>query len=112
MPASLSADVLTYRREAAAGGAAVCRSAAKQALNARAKSDVALNVLQIIPRFVGGGPERSLLAFAAAERVSGFSNRHVVVILEATGGSEYVPCGAAPRRSNWKFVPTPRRSHS
>jgi glycosyltransferase involved in cell wall biosynthesis len=51
-------------------------------MNARAKSVVALNVLHIIPRFVGGGPERSLLAFAAADRVSAAPNRHVVAVLE------------------------------
>jgi glycosyltransferase involved in cell wall biosynthesis len=41
-----------------------------------------LNVLHIIPRFVGGGPERSLLAFAAAERAHDVANRHVVAVLE------------------------------
>ena len=41
-----------------------------------------LNVLHIIPRFVGGGPERSLLAFAAAERTAAPENRHVVAVLE------------------------------
>jgi glycosyltransferase involved in cell wall biosynthesis len=42
----------------------------------------ALNLLHIIPRFVGGGPERSLLAFAASERIIGQINRHVVAVLE------------------------------
>jgi glycosyltransferase involved in cell wall biosynthesis len=41
-----------------------------------------LNVLHIIPRFVGGGPERSLLAFAAAERAAAAVNRHIVAVLE------------------------------
>ena len=43
----------------------------------------ALNILHIIPRFVGGGPERSLLAFAACERDAGAANRHTVAVLEA-----------------------------
>jgi glycosyltransferase involved in cell wall biosynthesis len=43
---------------------------------------MALNILHIIPRFVGGGPERSLLAFAAAERDTGAANRHVVAVLD------------------------------
>ena len=42
-----------------------------------------MNILHVIPRFVGGGPERSLLAFAAAERDTGAGNRHVVAALEA-----------------------------
>jgi glycosyltransferase involved in cell wall biosynthesis len=42
-----------------------------------------LDVLHIIPRFVGGGPERSLLAFAAAERAAAAANRHTVAVLEA-----------------------------
>ena len=51
-------------------------------MNGRANSIAALNVLHIIPRFVGGGPERSLLAFAAAERAAAAGNRHVVAVLE------------------------------
>ena len=51
-------------------------------MNVCASSVAALNVLHIIPRFVGGGPERSLLAFAAAERITGQVNRHVVAVLE------------------------------
>jgi glycosyltransferase involved in cell wall biosynthesis len=42
-----------------------------------------LKILHIIPRFVGGGPERSLLAFVAQERVVNTANRHVVAILDA-----------------------------
>src|SRR5215471_13936013 len=48
----------------------------------RASSIATMNVLHIIPRFVGGGPERSLLAFAAAERAAAAGNRHVVAVLE------------------------------
>jgi glycosyltransferase involved in cell wall biosynthesis len=51
-------------------------------MNPRASSIAASNVLHIIPRFVGGGPERSLLAFAAAERAAATGNRHVVAVLE------------------------------
>jgi glycosyltransferase involved in cell wall biosynthesis len=51
-------------------------------MNTRASSIAALNVLHIIPRFVGGGPERSLLAFAKAERVAAAANQHVVAVLE------------------------------
>lgn len=49
----------------------------------RVPSRAGLNVLHIMPRFVGGGPERSLLAFAAAERINDTANRHVVAVLEA-----------------------------
>jgi glycosyltransferase involved in cell wall biosynthesis len=52
-------------------------------MSGRVSSIAALNVLHIIARFVGGGPERSLLAFAKAERVAGAANRHVVAVLEA-----------------------------
>ncbi|AMN42097.1 glycosyl transferase group 1 [Rhodoplanes sp. Z2-YC6860] len=46
------------------------------------QSGTALKILHIIPRFIGGGPERSLLAFVAQERVVGTANRHAVVILD------------------------------
>jgi len=41
-----------------------------------------LRLLHIIPRFIGGGPERSLLAFAAEERRAGLENRHTVAVLD------------------------------
>ncbi len=52
-------------------------------MNPGGSSGAALDVLHIIPRFVGGGPERSLLAFAAAERAAAAANRHTVAVLEA-----------------------------
>lgn len=52
-------------------------------MNAQTQSGTALKILHIIPRFIGGGPERSLLAFVAQERVVGTANRHVVAILDA-----------------------------
>jgi glycosyltransferase involved in cell wall biosynthesis len=52
-------------------------------LNAQTQSGTALKILHIIPRFTGGGPERSLLAFVAQERVVGTANRHAVAILDA-----------------------------
>jgi glycosyltransferase involved in cell wall biosynthesis len=51
-------------------------------MNARGNFIAGLNVLHIIPRFVGGGPERSLLAFAAADRAAAAGNRHIVAVLE------------------------------
>jgi len=42
----------------------------------------ALRLLHIIPRFIGGGPERSLLAFAAEERRAGIAHRHTVAVLD------------------------------
>lgn len=69
-----------------------------------ANSDVAVNVLHIIPRFVGGGPERSLLAFAAAERDAGHANRHVVAVLEPPVA---VQMFLAARRLGVKLVPRP-----
>lgn len=41
-----------------------------------------MNVLHIIPRFIGGGPERHLLALAAAWRGAGFETRHRIVVLD------------------------------
>ncbi|MCC6737331.1 MAG: glycosyltransferase family 4 protein [Bauldia sp.] len=45
-------------------------------------SPAALKLLHVIPRFVGGGPERSLLAYAAEERRAGIANRHTVAVLD------------------------------
>jgi glycosyltransferase involved in cell wall biosynthesis len=47
------------------------------------RSDTALKILHIIPRFIGGGPERSLLAGVVQERVIGAASRHVVSVLDA-----------------------------
>jgi glycosyltransferase involved in cell wall biosynthesis len=41
-----------------------------------------LRLLHVIPRFIGAGPERSLLAFAAEERRAGIANRHTVAVLD------------------------------
>lgn len=41
-----------------------------------------MNVLHVIPRFIGGGPERHLLAVAAAWRDAGLVTRHRVVVLD------------------------------
>lgn len=41
-----------------------------------------MNVLHIIPRFIGGGPERHLLAVAAQWRAAGHSTRHRVMVLD------------------------------
>ena len=69
-------------------------------MKVRASSVAALNVLHIIPRFVGGGPERSLLAFAAYERVAGTANRHVVAVLEPPVAPHmFLACAAARRRT-------------
>jgi glycosyltransferase involved in cell wall biosynthesis len=51
-------------------------------MNGRRNSIAALHVVHIIPRFVGGGPERSLLAFVAADREAATGNRHIVAVLE------------------------------
>jgi glycosyltransferase involved in cell wall biosynthesis len=40
-----------------------------------------VKVLHIIPRFIGGGPERHLLALAAAWRDAGFETRHHVAVI-------------------------------
>ena len=48
-----------------------------------AQSTAAMKLLHIIPRFVGGGPERSLLAFVAADIRAGAANRHAVAVLDA-----------------------------
>ena len=67
----------------AIGGTPVSGAAAQiRHMNARASSIADLNVLHIIPRFVGGGPERSLLAFIDAERFAGATNWHAVAVLE------------------------------
>lgn len=42
-----------------------------------------MNILHIIPRFIGGGPERHLLAFAAQWCAAGHSTRHRVLVLES-----------------------------
>ena len=41
-----------------------------------------MNILHIIPRFIGGGPERHLLAVAAQWRAAGHSTRHRVMVLD------------------------------
>jgi glycosyltransferase involved in cell wall biosynthesis len=41
-----------------------------------------VNILHVIPRFIGGGPERNLLAVAAAWRDAGLATCHRVVALE------------------------------
>jgi glycosyltransferase involved in cell wall biosynthesis len=41
-----------------------------------------MNLLHIIPRFIGGGPERHLLALASAWRTSGFQVRQRFVVLD------------------------------
>jgi glycosyltransferase involved in cell wall biosynthesis len=46
------------------------------------RESVPLDVLHIIPRFVGGGPERSILASVATERRTANANRHVVAVLD------------------------------
>jgi len=51
-------------------------------VNASAHPVAPLTLLHIIPRFIGGGPERSLLAFVAQERANGIFNRHVVAVLD------------------------------
>jgi glycosyltransferase involved in cell wall biosynthesis len=42
-----------------------------------------MNLLHIIPRFIGGGPERHLLALAAAWRRAGREVRHTCIVLTA-----------------------------
>lgn len=42
-----------------------------------------MNLLHIIPRFIGGGPERHLLALAAAWRQAGHGVRHTCIVLTA-----------------------------
>ncbi len=41
-----------------------------------------MKVVHIIPRFIGGGPERHLLALAAAWRQAGHETSHVIAVLE------------------------------
>lgn len=41
-----------------------------------------MKLLHIIPRFIGGGPERHLLALAAAWREQGIDTQHRVVVLD------------------------------
>ncbi len=41
-----------------------------------------MNILHIIPRLIGGGPERHLLAVAAAWQAAGHSTRHRVLVLD------------------------------
>ncbi len=41
-----------------------------------------MNILHIIPRFIGGGPERHLLAVAAAWKSAGLQTSHHVIVLE------------------------------
>jgi glycosyltransferase involved in cell wall biosynthesis len=41
-----------------------------------------VKILHIIPRFIGGGPERHLLALAAAWRDAGWETRHRVAVLD------------------------------
>jgi glycosyltransferase involved in cell wall biosynthesis len=42
-----------------------------------------MNVLHILPRFMGGGPERHLLALIAAWRAAGHRSEHAVAVLDA-----------------------------
>jgi len=42
-----------------------------------------MNILHIIPRFIGGGPERHLLAVAAAWKSAGHQTSHQVLVLES-----------------------------
>jgi glycosyltransferase involved in cell wall biosynthesis len=42
-----------------------------------------VNILHIIPRFIGGGPERHLLAVAAAWKSAGLQTSHRVLVLES-----------------------------
>jgi glycosyltransferase involved in cell wall biosynthesis len=51
-------------------------------VNASAHPGAAITLLHIIPRFIGGGPERSLLAFVMQERANGICNRHIVAVLD------------------------------
>ncbi|MCW5718042.1 MAG: glycosyltransferase family 4 protein [Bauldia sp.] len=51
-------------------------------MNVRAQGGPSLGILHIIPRFIGGGPERSLLAYVAEERRAGTANRHTVAVLD------------------------------
>ena len=41
-----------------------------------------MRILHVIPRFIGGGPERHLLALAAAWRTQGLQTRHQVAVLD------------------------------
>ena len=41
-----------------------------------------MNILHIIPRFIGGGPERHLLAAAAAWKSAGLQASHHVIVLD------------------------------
>jgi glycosyltransferase involved in cell wall biosynthesis len=41
-----------------------------------------MRVLHVIPRFIGGGPERHLLALAAEWKKAGFTTEHKVAVLE------------------------------
>lgn len=41
-----------------------------------------MRVLHLVPRFIGGGPERHLLALATAWREAGLETRHHVVVLD------------------------------
>lgn len=41
-----------------------------------------MNLLHIIPRFIGGGPERHLLALAGAWRTAGFQVRQRILVLD------------------------------
>lgn len=51
-------------------------------MTAQAHTVAPLRILHIIPRFIGGGPERSLLALVAEERKAGIANRHTVAVLD------------------------------
>lgn len=63
-------------------------------------------VLHVIPRFIGGGPERSLLAFAAAEGPTGPVNQHSVAVLEAPASARLF---LAARRLGIKLFVRPTR---
>ena len=41
-----------------------------------------MNVLHIIPRFIGGGPERHLLALADAWQTAGLQTRQRILVLD------------------------------
>lgn len=51
-------------------------------MNVRAQTGPSLGILHVIPRLIGGGPERSLLAHVAEERRAGIANRHTVAVLD------------------------------
>ncbi len=49
---------------------------------ARRRRGVAMRLLHLIPRFIGGGPERDLLAMIAAWRTAGVSTEHEILVLD------------------------------